>query len=83
MCFMTGQAVQYYPETIPAFKGNPIIECLRPRVRTTEIIKELAVRPEYKPTDRDGSPEDRGMLTQMHSAASGGRCCGLRTAAGR
>ena len=61
---MTGQAVQYYPETIPAFKGNPIIECLRPRVRTTEIIKELAVRPEYKPTDRDGSPEDRGMLTQ-------------------
>ena len=39
---MTGSAIQYHPETIPAFKGNPIIECLRPRVRTTEIIKELA-----------------------------------------
>ena len=61
---MKGSVVQYYPETIPAFKGNPIIECLRPRVRTTEIIRELAVRPEYHPTDRDGSPEDRGMLTQ-------------------
>ena len=62
---MTGSAIQYHPETIPAFKGIPTIECLPPRVSTTEIIKELAdCRPDYHETDRDRSPEDRGMLVQ-------------------
>ena len=61
---MTVSAVQYYPETIPAFQGIPTIECLPPRVKTTEVIKELAVRPEYHESDRNGSPEDRGMLVQ-------------------
>lgn len=61
---MTGSVVTYHPETIPAFKGNPCIECLPPRVKTTEIIPILANRPEYSPADRNGSPEDRGMLTQ-------------------
>ena len=62
---MTGSAIQYHPETIPASKGIPTIECLPPRVSTTEIIKELAdCRPDYHETDRDRSPEDRGMLVQ-------------------
>ena len=61
---MTESAVTYHPETISAFKGNPCIECLPPRVKTTEVISELACRPEYKPSDRAASPEDRGMLVQ-------------------
>ncbi|MBR3431887.1 MAG: ATP-binding protein [Clostridia bacterium] len=61
---MSCSAVQYHPETIPAFKGNPIIECLPPRVEMSEIIKELADRPDYSEEDRTGSPEDRGMLVQ-------------------
>lgn len=61
---MSCSALQYHPETIPAFKGNPVIECLPPRVKTTEVIKELADRPDYSESDRDRSPEDRGMLVQ-------------------
>ncbi len=62
---MTESAVTYHPETIPAFKGIPTIECLPPRVSTTEIIRELAnCRPEYHESDRTRSPEDRGMLVQ-------------------
>ena len=60
---MTG-SVTYYPETIPAFKGVPTIECLPPRVKISEVIPKLAFRPEYDPKVRNESPEDRGMMTQ-------------------
>lgn len=62
---MTGSTVTYHPETIPAFKGNPCIECLPTRVKTSEVISKLAYRPEYDPKVREDSPEDRGMMTQI------------------
>ena len=61
---MSDSVVQYHPETFPAFKGIPTIECLPPRVKTSEVIKELADRPDYSEEDRNGSPEDRGMFVQ-------------------
>ena len=61
---MSDSIVQYHSETIHAFKGIPTIECLPPRVKTSEVIKELADRPDYSEEDRNGSPEDRGMLVQ-------------------
>lgn len=61
---MSDSAIQYHPETIPAFKGIPTIECLPPRVETSEVIKKLADRPDYSEEDRNSSPEDRGMLVQ-------------------
>ena len=63
---MTESAVTYHPETIPAFKGIPTIECLPPRLSMTDLIKDLTKnRPEYHESDRMKSPEDRGMLTQI------------------
>lgn len=63
---MTESAVTYHPETIPAFKGIPTIECLPPRLSMTDLIKDLTKdRPEHHESDRMKSPEDRGMLTQI------------------
>ena len=63
---MTESAITYHPETIPAFKGIPTIECLPPRLSMTDLIKDLTKhRPEYHESDRLKSPEDRGMLTQI------------------
>lgn len=63
---MTTDSIQYCPETIRQFQGNPLIEALPPRLSIPEIIRQLQRKgcPEYKETDRNGSSEDRGMLVQ-------------------
>ena len=61
---MTLKAIQYHPETIDQFKGNPLIEALPPRVSTSEAIRQITYRPPYDEKHRFDSPEDRGMLVQ-------------------
>ena len=61
---MKPQIVQYTPETIEQFKGNPLIEALPPRINTAEVIRKLTFRPPFSENDREASAEDRGMMVQ-------------------
>ena len=61
---MKPQIVQYTPETIEQFKGNPLIEALPTRINTAEVIRKLTFRPPFSENDREASAEDRGMMVQ-------------------
>lgn len=61
---MTQRILQYHPESIEQFKNNPLIEALPPRISTAETIRELTCRPPFSDSEREASPEDRGMMVQ-------------------
>lgn len=55
-------SAKYAQQTIPQFRGNPLIEALPPTMSDDALIDALTLMPEFDPSQRQWSTSDRFMM---------------------